>query len=287
MYAITGITGQVGGAVARELLAAGKAVRAVVRDAAKGAAWVGRGCELARADMNDVAAMTAAFRGTEGAFILMPANYDPSPGFTETQAIVEALHEALAAARPGKVVCISTIGAQATQFNLLNQLGMLETSLRRLDLPVTFLRPGWFMENAAWDIASAKNDGVVPSHLQPLDKPVPMIATADIGQLAADLLQQDWTGHRVVELEGPARISPNDVAAAMTRQLHRDVRMESISRDTWEAGFRAQGTRNPEPRMRMLDGFNENWIEFEHGDSVLKGTTTIDTVLAELATRTA
>jgi uncharacterized protein YbjT (DUF2867 family) len=32
MYAITGITGKVGGALARELLATGQPVRAVVRD---------------------------------------------------------------------------------------------------------------------------------------------------------------------------------------------------------------------------------------------------------------
>ena len=47
MYAITGITGQVGGAVARTLLAEGANVRAVARDARKAASWVKRGCELA------------------------------------------------------------------------------------------------------------------------------------------------------------------------------------------------------------------------------------------------
>jgi uncharacterized protein YbjT (DUF2867 family) len=36
MYAVTGITGKVGGKVAQTLLAAGKKVRAVVRDEAKG-----------------------------------------------------------------------------------------------------------------------------------------------------------------------------------------------------------------------------------------------------------
>jgi len=38
MYALTGITGKVGGALAATLLAAGLPVRAVVRDATKGAA---------------------------------------------------------------------------------------------------------------------------------------------------------------------------------------------------------------------------------------------------------
>jgi uncharacterized protein YbjT (DUF2867 family) len=91
---------------------------------------------------------------------------------------------AIEAANPSKVVCLSTIGAQATQPNLLNQLGLLERALGALPSPVCFLRAVWFMENAAWDVAPARDAGVVPSFLQPLDKPVPMVATADIGHLA-------------------------------------------------------------------------------------------------------
>ena len=70
-----------------------------------------------------------------------------------------------------------------------------------MPVPITFVRPAWFMENSSWDVAPAKN-GVIQSFLQPLDKPVPMVATADIGCLAAELLQETWSGHRVVELEG-------------------------------------------------------------------------------------
>jgi uncharacterized protein YbjT (DUF2867 family) len=47
MFAITGITGRVGGIVARTLLTAKEPVRAVVRDAGKGAPWQERGCQLA------------------------------------------------------------------------------------------------------------------------------------------------------------------------------------------------------------------------------------------------
>src|SRR5689334_16659978 len=83
MYAITGITGQVGGAMARTLLARGKAVRAVVRNVEKGQSWAAKGCEIAVADMEDVAALAAAFQGTDGVFILPPSEFDPSPGFPE------------------------------------------------------------------------------------------------------------------------------------------------------------------------------------------------------------
>ncbi len=57
MYAVTGITGQVGGAAGRALLDAGLPVRAVVRDAARDTAWKKRGCEVAVADMNDAKAL--------------------------------------------------------------------------------------------------------------------------------------------------------------------------------------------------------------------------------------
>ena len=51
-----------------------------------------------------------------------------------------------------------------------------------------------------------------------------------------------------------------------------------MPRDTWEALFRSQGMKNPLPRIRMLDGFNEGWIEFEAGESgSRKGNCTIDT----------
>src|SRR5437899_1969058 len=60
MFAITGITGNVGGNVARNLLAAGRPVRAVMRDVRKGDGWAQRGCELATADILDVAALASA-----------------------------------------------------------------------------------------------------------------------------------------------------------------------------------------------------------------------------------
>lgn len=285
MFAITGITGQVGGAVARALIDNGQRVRAVVRDAEKGAAWARKGCEVAVADLDDAAALKRAFTGVEGVFFLLPPVFDPSPDFGEARRVIAAVREALDAVRPAKVVSLSTIGAQALQPNLLQQHQLQEKSLGTLPLPITFLRAAWFMENAAWDVASAHTTGVIPSFLYPLDKPVPMVATEDIGRVAAELLQQTWQGKRVVELEG-ARLAPNDVAAAFSRVLGRDVRMDVVPRATWEALFKSQGMKNPVPRAQMLDGFNEGWIDFE-GDasSTRKGTVSLDTVLQALIAR--
>lgn len=284
MYVITGITGKVGGALARNLIKAGQPVRAVMRDAGKAGYWADQGCDVVFAQMDDAQALTEAFKGATGVFILPPPGFDPQPGFPEARAVIAAVSQALQAATPKKVLCLSTIGAQATEVNLLTQRTLMEQALSALDIAVTFLRPAWFMENALYDLIAARETGVIHSFLQPLDKAVPMIATADIGTLAAQLLQQEWAGHRVVELEGQW-VSPNDIAQGLSQVLDRDVRAEAVARETWEALLRAQGAQNPLPRMRMVDGFNEGWICFEQ-EQVLKGQTSLLTVLRELAGNT-
>lgn len=283
MYAITGITGQVGGVIGQALLAAKQPVRAIVRDRSKGRVWADRGCEVRIATFEDATSLTTAFQGAEGVFVLVPPNFDPSPEFSEALEIGKAVHAALAAAGPARVVYLSTIGAQASEMNLLTQHSIIEKALGDLPTPVTFLRPAWFIENCRWDVPPAREQGVIPSFLQPVDKPVPMAATADIGKVAAELLQQKWDGHRVVELEGPTRITPNQIAATFARLLGKPVRVQIVPRDSWEALFKSQGMNNPLPRMRMLDGFNEGWIEFEDGEAgSRKGSATLESVLQEL-----
>ncbi|MGD0912523.1 MAG: NmrA family NAD(P)-binding protein [Terracidiphilus sp.] len=283
MFAVMGITGNVGGSVARHLLAAGLPVRGVVRDPGKAADWAEKGCELVRADIHDAESMEFAFKDAEGVFILVPPVFDPEPGFPEARSVASSIKTALEAGKPGNAVYLSTIGAQATELNLLTQHTIIEIELKPLLLPIVFLRPGWFMENSTWDIAPARETGVIPSFLQPLDKAFPMVATEDIGRVAAGLLQESWAGHRVVELEGPGRVTPHEVATAFADLLGRPVRTNVVPRESWEPLFRAQGMKNPTPRIRMLDGFNEGWIDFESGEAgTRKGRVPLATVLMGL-----
>jgi uncharacterized protein YbjT (DUF2867 family) len=285
MFAVTGITGKVGAAVARSLLSAHQPVRAVVRDRRRGTPWAQLGCDIAVADMSDTEALTAAFEGTAGVFALLPPVFDPAPGFPEAIGFINSLHAALARAQPAKVVALSTVGADAPQPNLLNVLGRMEDVLGTLPMPVTFLRAAWFMENAAWDIDSAKS-GLIQSYLQPLDRAVPMVSTDDVGRAAAALLQERWEGKRVVELEGPQRVSPNALAAAFAKALGTPVRAEVVPREQWESIFRAQGMKNPTPRMQMIEGFNAGWIDFaDRGAHAREGSISIDQAVTTLIQR--
>jgi uncharacterized protein YbjT (DUF2867 family) len=290
MIAITGISGQISSQLAQILLNNHKPVRAVVRDPNKAQSWAERGCEIAQADIYDAASLTAAFMGAEAVFVLAPPVFDPGFGFPEAHAIAANLSEALLAARPAHVVYLSMIGAQAAEENLLTQHTIIETALRRLPVNITFLRPGWFMENTSWDVAPARETGIIPSFLQPLDKPVPMVATADIAEVAARLLMEAPAAqeplYRTVELEGPERVTPSAIAAVFTKLLGRTVTMQVVPRETWRGIFEAQGMKNPGPRIRMLDGFNEGWITFEgNASQVLKGKTFVEQVIGGLLAR--
>ncbi|MNN89207.1 hypothetical protein D3C81_2069850 [compost metagenome] len=110
-----------------------------------------------------------------------------------------------------------------------------------------------------------------------------MVATQDIGHTIADLLRETWVGTRVIELEGPQRYSANDIAAGFAKVLGHFVRVKAVQRDTWEMLFRSQGMQFPMPRIRMLDGFNEGWIDFErNGAEKRKGMISLEAVLRRL-----
>jgi NAD(P)H dehydrogenase (quinone) len=289
MFAITGITGRVGAATARALLARGRRIRAVVRDRAKAAPWTARGAEVALADLEDPTALQAAFTGVDGVFVTLPPNFDPAPAFPEARAMAVALRQALAAAATPKVVALSSVGAQhAAGVGLITQAFILERELRRLPIPRAFLRAAWFMDNAIWDIASARSDGMIASYLSPLDRAIPMVATADIGAVAADVLTPDWNGLRTIEIEGPRPYAPADVAGVLADLLGQPVRAEVVPHHSWADRFRRQGQTNPTPRIRMLDGFNSGWVAFQDQPSErVAGTTRLEAVLRPMIARTA
>jgi NAD(P)H dehydrogenase (quinone) len=232
--------------------------------------------------VEDPTGLTKAFHGVEGVFLMTPPNYDPEPGFPDTHKAAAAIRKAIETSRPGKVVFLSTVGAHVAEPNLLNNSKITEEMLRTTSVPVALLRAAWFMENAAWDVEAARK-GVIPSFLQPLDHRIPMVAADDIARTAAELLGQAWTGVHIVELEGPRRYSANDIAAGLGAALERPVRAEAVPHDQWETLFRSQGMKHPTPRIRMIDGFNEGWIDYpDRGASARKGRVALDEVIAAL-----
>ncbi len=289
MFAVMGITGNVGGAVADTLLQHGQEVRGIVRDPGKAAAWRDKGVELVTADYDD--ALTEALRGVEGVFAMIPPNILPDPGYPDSVARVAALKKSILAANPPRAVYLSSIGSEKDSgLGLITATHILEEELNTTGIPSAFLRASSFMENNLHSIPAARATGNYFAFYQPLDRAYPLIATDDIGRIAAETLLQSWQGNRFLELSGPAQYSSNDIAAAMSKALGKPVSAVAVPKDTWPAALANFGmpTDRSGAYLEMLHGVNTGWIDFGvAGTEPLRGTIDLDTNMKALAARTA
>jgi len=88
MFAVMGVTGQVGRAVANTLIDHGREVRVIVRSESKARPWAARGADVVVAAIENLEAMAAALSGVKGAFVMLPPIFNPSPGFPEAKAVM-------------------------------------------------------------------------------------------------------------------------------------------------------------------------------------------------------
>jgi NAD(P)H dehydrogenase (quinone) len=287
MFTVLGITGKVGGAVAENLLAAGKRVRGVVRDTGKAKAWADRGVELVQSGYDDTAALAKAFSGAEGIFAMIPPDFAPAPGFPDQKRTIAAIREALAQAKPGKAVFLSSIGSeQPSGLGLITATHLMEEAMRTLPIPVAFLRPGSFMENWLGALVHIRVTGDMSFFYAPLDRKFPLVATRDIGLAGATVLQETWTGERVLEVDGPkGGTDLLETAAAFGRALGREVKAVQLPEAAWQNVLVAIGM--PADRtglyIEMVKSFNSGWIHFGNpGTEKFHGPTTIEAFAQEL-----
>lgn len=281
MFTVMGITGNVGGAVAENLLAAGKTVRGVVRDPEKAKAWADRGVELVQSAYDDTGALARALAGAEGVFAMIPPDFAPAPGLPDQKRTIAAIREALEQAKPGKAVILSSIGSeQSSGLGLITSTHLMEEAMRTLPIPVAYLRAGSFMENwlGALDLISAT--GEMPFFYAPLVRKFPLVATRDIGLAGAKVLRESWTGVRVIEVNGPeGGTDLHETAAAFGRALGREVKAVQLPEAAWQNALVAMGM--PADRtglyMEMVKSFNSGWIHFGNsGTETFHGPTTIE-----------
>lgn len=147
MYTIAGVTGQVGSAVADELLAARDEVRVLVRDPAKGEPWSRRGAEVAVTDLRDAGRLSDALRGSAGVFVLLPLNVTSATVASEAAELTEAVAKAVDAAGVPHVVALSAVGADLpANTGALEWLHRFENRLRGTGAVITAVRSAHFQE---------------------------------------------------------------------------------------------------------------------------------------------
>jgi NAD(P)H dehydrogenase (quinone) len=287
MFAVMGITGNVGGALADTLLLHGKKVRGIVRDAAKAQAWEKKGVEIVTSNYDNH--LSTAFSGVEGVFVMIPPNLAPEPGFPDSVVRIAAIKKALMAARPPKAVLLSSWGSEKTSgLGLIAANRIFELELGDTNVPSAFLRPAWFMENLVYSLSAARSTGNYFSFYQPLERPYAMVATKDVGRMGAQTLLQDWQGNRVIEISGPNLYSSEDAAATLGEAIGRPITAVAVPRNTWVDTLAENGM--PADRsgayIEMVDSLNSGWIHFGvPGTEQTKGATDLVTTVKALVAK--
>jgi uncharacterized protein YbjT (DUF2867 family) len=284
MYVVSGASGNTGKVVATKLLEAGKKVRALVRDASKASDLARAGAEVVTVDLSDRAGLERALAGAAGFYMLSPPNAASTSFVAERKHLLEGVADAVKAAGVQHVVYLSSIGAQAPA-GIIATAAAGEASLRRVGIPRTFVRPGYFVENWAAVLPVAKQDGVLPSFL-PGDRQVPMVSTVDIGALAAKALLDGPRGERILELSGPSDPTPKDVAAVVGKLLGKPVQLVEPPLDAVVPTFTSFGISNDVASLYrdMYVGFHAGKVVFEGGKAEQhRGATSLEQTLRALA----
>ncbi len=224
MIAVTGATGQQGGAVARKLLADGWKVRALTRDVNKPAAQELKslGAELIPGDMDNRAELDEAFRGVYGVFSVQNF-WLPNVGFEGEIRQGKAVADAARAAGVQHLV-YSSVGAAHRGMGQkhFESKYQIEQYIESLEIPHTILRPAAFMENYNWSRAYILNGSFSGFGLMP-GKTIQIIATEDIGVFAALAFANpgNYLG-KTIELSGDELTEP-EIAGVFSTVIGRPV----------------------------------------------------------------
>jgi uncharacterized protein YbjT (DUF2867 family) len=247
--AVTGATGQQGGAVARKLLAEGWKVRALTRDINKPAAQAlaQAGAELVAGDMDKRSELDAAFEGAQGVFSVQNF-WLPNVGYEGEIKQGKNVAEAAKAAGIEHLV-FSSVGAahRGAGQKHFESKWIIEQYIHSLGIPTTILRPSAFMENYNWSRAPILNGTYVSRGLRP-EKGVQNIAVEDIAIFAAMAFAkpEQFLG-KTIELSGD-ELTEAQIAETFAKVIGRPVMLRKPT-----AG---EGRRSEEEMIAMFHFFN-------------------------------
>ena len=271
MFVVAGVTGNTGSVVANKLLDEGKKVRAIARDPKKAEALKARGAEVVSVDLDDAQALAQVLAGAEGAYVLSPPDASSGSFLSARRRTLDAVAQAVAAARVPHTVFLSSIGAQHEHgTGIIQSVHYGEKVLTATGLPVTFVRAGYFIENWASALPVVKKDGVLPTFFNGT-LALPQVAARDIGLVAAQALLDGPAGVRVIELGGPVEASAADVAQVLSRLLDRPVSVAQAPLAAVVPTFTSFGVSQDVAALfhGMYEGINNGTVSWQGAPAVL------------------
>lgn len=280
MYVISGATGRIGSVVARHLLDAGHPVRVVSRRPAAVADFVSQGAEAAILDLRDSRQLAEALEGATSFFSMMPFDLSVPDLNQYAEEVVQSVSTAIKDSGTPRTVMLSSGGADLSEgTGPILGLYHMEQALARTDTMVTVLRPGHFQEKFEDVLGAVLHEGTFPVFASTAERPLPMVATCDIAEIAVQELLTEPLSSEVVDIQGP-QYTERQVAQSLSRILGKTVEVVLIPEANWKetlvkAGF---APHIADQLVELYRADEQNRLG-PRGDRSIRATTDIDTTI--------
>ncbi|MGI5128464.1 SDR family oxidoreductase [Pseudonocardia sp. CA-107938] len=249
---VTGATGNTGRPLVDELLRRGTGVRAMVRPGTD-PARLPPGVELVEADLDDAAAVGAALKGVDRAYLVTRSS-------ERAEAQQLQFVELAAAAGVSHLVKLSQYAASAdSPVRFLRYHAAVEQRVRELGIPFTFLRPNLFLQ-AFLDFGPiVQGMGVLPAPIGAAR--VSVVDVRDIVAVAATALTEPGHGGATYTITGPAAVTHAEIAAAISAATGQEITFADLPPAVFEEQLR--GVLPP----WQLAGLLEDYAHYARGEA--------------------
>ncbi|MEX3843859.1 NAD(P)H-binding protein [Paraburkholderia sp. BR10882] len=291
MFVIFGAAGKAGRVTAAALRRAGKPVRAVVRHARQGESLAALGCEIALADLTDAHSVAAAIKGAHAVQLLCPVPSGDTDPEATMRTTIDVATDALRENPPATLLAISDYGAElALNTGITRLYHYLEKQLKPIATQLVLLRSAEHMQNWAAFLPGALATGALPSLHLPLERRFPTVAAQDVGAASAELLLESHQSGtpRIVSVEGPQRVSVNDIATALSIASGRTITPHALPRESWAPMLLKAGLSEKHGRLitDLHDVYNTGRIDVEASRSERRfGMTALSDVFGPLVAK--
>lgn len=220
-YVITGGAGHISKPLVERLLAEGKDVTVIGRNAENLKPLTDKGAKAAIGSVDDAVFLKEAFAGADAVYTMVPPNFGAQDWKGYIAQVGHNYAEAIKAAGVRYVVNLSSIGAHRPDgCGPVSGLYRVEQELNSLEgVQVRHLRPGFFYQNFFANISMIKHLNFIGGNYGDNSTVMTLVHTDDIAAAAAEeLLALNFTGKTVRYIVSDER-STGEIAQTLGKAI--------------------------------------------------------------------
>ncbi len=227
--------------------------KVLVRNYAKAAPLNASGVPTVMGELGDWPTMESALQDIDTVFLLS----SPTPTKVEEQ---NGLADLAKKCGVRKIVKISAVIADAgSKVHLADWHGRVENHIKESGLDYVILRPHSFMQNMLMHLTTIKGQDTIYESMG--ETKIPMVDTRDVAKASYQCLRSDDFNGGTYVITGPAPISYEDVASALSDATGRHIKYVKIPSDAHNQAMKSAGL--PEWLADDLTLMSANWADKE------------------------